>query len=639
MKYNFVLNVINNNVLLDDDIDYARSILKECDDLYYNGINDESFLSDLEYDKFHKICHENINFGKKRIGSSVRGGKIKLPFILGSLDQVYENDCKKWVEKNNWQNEYFVISDKQDGTSGASIHSEIGLDIAYSRGDGYFGADITRHIEKISNYPNVKKDIKIRYEVVYPYKNFYSMKNEVEKNGNVFYKNPRNYTAGKMNSESAPLDFYENVKVIVTSIIDSNLNKSEQYKLCEKLNFKVTPWILVKGSDLTDEFLTKYLIERKNNSDTELDGIVIDLDSSKLRNSLDWDSENPPYSRKFKISDNGIETKVTNVIYRVSKDGYLKPRIEISPVDISGVTITYCTGFNCGFIRDNNINIGSIIKITRQGDVIPHCSEIITKSLTPLLPDENDFGKMEWTETGVDLVLIDKSTSKEYMIGRLLHFSNTLKIAGLKKGLIKKLVDSGIDTIIDVVKLSLDDLKNIIGESAGETVFNSIKNIFSNIRFEKLIDASQTLGRGVGESTGKIIIENMSFDDFINKNFTIEDLEKLPDIGNKTAELIFENHGEFVKFYDQIKDMVNIVCSSNGDLVGIEFLMTGIRDNLLQESIISRGGKMCSTVSAKKDMYLICADVNASSSKISKAREVLQKDRIIDIAEARKRWL
>lgn len=433
------------------------------------------------------------------------------------------------------------------------------------------------------------------------------MKEEYEKSHNSkFYKNPRNYTAGKMNSETAPDDFYENVRVIVTSVIDSALDKDEQYKLCEKLNFEVTPWLKIKGSELSNTFLTEYLLSRKEQSKTELDGIVIDVNSSKIRESLDWDSLNPPYSKKFKVNDNGIETVVTNVIYRVSKDGYLKPRIEFSPIDIGGVTITYCTGFNAGFIRDNNINVGSIIKVTRQGDVIPHCSEIVTESTEPLLPDENDFGKMVWTDSDVDLVLLDKKSSKEYIIGRMLHFSTTLKISGMKKGSITKLVDNGIDTLTAIIQLPEIDYKNIVGESAGKIIFNSLKDVLSKIRFEKLVDASQTLGRGVGESTGKILIENMPFDDFINKNFTVEELEKLPDIGNKTAQLIFDNHHEFVKFYKDNEKYLNVIFPENGELTGLEFLMTGIRDNLLQESIIEKGGKMCSTVSAKRYVFDLC---------------------------------
>ena len=48
---------------------------------------------------------------------------------------------------------------------------------------------------------------------------------------------------------------------------------------------------------------------------------------------------------------------------------------------------------------------------------------------------------------------------------------------------------------------------------------------------------------------------------------------------------------------------------------------------------------MISSVSKKKDMYLICKNVNESGSKLDKARKDLSPDRIIDINEARKLWL
>lgn len=641
-NYETALYIIASQNLTDEQVAVAREIMTECCDLYHNGTDgEETYLTDDEYDAFSVICYKNEKFGKVRVGAEVRGGKIKLPFVLGSLDQTYDDETLKWVKDNGWEDELFVISDKQDGVSGASVHNTTnGLDIAYSRGDGTMGADITRHIDKIPSYSHAKRNVKIRYEVIFPYQDFYDMKENFEKNNSSkFYKNPRNYVAGKMNAETSPQEFYEGVNVIVTSLIDSNMDKIDQYEFARKLGFSVTPYTVVRGSELTQEFLTKHLLWRKSVSPTELDGIVIDINDSKIRESLNWDDKNPPYAKKFKVNASGVKTTVTNVIWRASKDGYMKPRIEVVPVDINGVTITYCTGFNAGFIRDNKINIGSEILITRQGDVIPHCSAVVTQSSEPLLPDETVYGSMSWTETGVDLIVDNKDEVEETIIGKMLHFSNTLKINGLKKGSITKLVNAGIKTLEELILLPETKYKEIVGESAGETIYAGIKKSLTNVRFEVLLDASQTLGRGVGESTGKVLIENLSYEDFMGKNFTVASLESLPDIGEKTAQLIYTNHQNFVDFVKDIEGNVTITFPAIGELTGIEFLMTGIRDNLLQEAIIARGGKMCSSVSAKKDMYLICADVNSSSSKIKKAKDVLPSDRIIDIDTARQKWL
>lgn len=639
-----VLSVLSGNIPEEDyPIDILRGILLEASENYSNMVNpeDEPFLTDYEYDEITKIVKKHIPEYKESIGSEVRGGKIKLPFILGSLDRVFNNEAFEWIIKNNLQDEYFIISDKQDGTSGASIHTENGLVISYSRGDGYEGADITRHIKRITNYPDTKANFKVRYEVITPYELFYTRKVYIESSGKKFYKNPRNYTAGKMNSETADADFFSMVKVIATSMIDSDLDKDKQFKELELYGFETTPYIKVKGKELTEQFLTKYLEERKQKSKTELDGIVIDINSAKIRNSLDWSSENPPYAKKFKITreEDMVTSTVTNVLYEPSKDGYMKPRIEVRPIDINGVTVTFCNGQNCGYIRDNMINIGATVLISRRGDVIPYCESVLIKSDTPLLPTEREYGEMYWTETKVDLVLVDRKSNPQVIINEILHASTTLNLPSLKEGSIKKLVNNGYKSFTEICFAQKEELQEVIGNSAGKLVYEGIVDKFKSVRIETLADASQTLGRGIGERTCKKIFETIGYYNFIEKNFTKEDLIKCEDVGEKTADLIMNNIDDFVEFMNEITGICNIELPSEGELTGLFFCFTGIRDNLLKESIENRGGEFITSISKKKDMYLICKNINEKGSKLDKAKEVLSPDRILDINEARKRWL
>lgn len=625
------------------DINIISEIIKKASEYYANMVNpeDEPFLTDYEYDACVSILKQKLPNFKEVVGSEVRGGKIKLPFILGSLDQAYNNETLEWVIENNLQDELFVISDKQDGTSGASVHTQNGLAISYSRGNGYEGADITRHIKKITNYPDTKENFKVRYEVITPYELFYTKKVFIESSGKKFYKNPRNYTAGKMNSEQADDDFFSMVKVIATSMIDSDHDKDEQYRLLSLYGFEVTPYIVVKGKELTESFLKKYLEERKINSKTELDGIVIDINSSSIRNSMNWNSENPPYSKKFKITreEDMVTSEVTNVLYEPSKDGYMKPRIEIKPVDINGVTITYCNGQNCGYIRDNNINVGTTVLISRRGDVIPYCESVLIPSSSPALPSIEEYGEMEWTETNVDLVLVDKKSNKSVILNEILHASTTLNLPSLKEGSIKKLIDNNVTSFVDICFLDIAELQEIVGNSAGKIIYDGIVDKFKSVRIETLADASQTLGRGIGERTCKKIFETIGYYEFIEKNFSREDLINVEDVGEKTADLILQNIDNFISFMNRIGGICNIELPKQGKLSGLSFLFTGIRDNMLKESIENKGGEFISTVSKKKDMYLICKNINESGGKLDKARQILSPDRIIDIDEARRRWL
>ena len=74
---------------------------------------------------------------------------------------------------------------------------------------------------------------------------------------------------------------------------------------------------------------------------------------------------------KMVLGDQVAEAKVVNVIWTASKDGYLKPRVQIEPVVLGGAKIEYATGFNAKFIVDKKIGVGSVISLVGSGDVIP----------------------------------------------------------------------------------------------------------------------------------------------------------------------------------------------------------------------------------------------------------------------------
>jgi NAD-dependent DNA ligase len=46
------------------------------------------------------------------------------------------------------------------------------------------------------------------------------------------------------------------------------------------------------------------------------------------------------------------DAEVEEVLWNVSKWGLIKPRIKLNPIKLSGVTITYTSGFNAKYITD-----------------------------------------------------------------------------------------------------------------------------------------------------------------------------------------------------------------------------------------------------------------------------------------------
>lgn len=355
----------------------------ETDDLY-NNANAESYLTDAEYDFLYLFIKAQVPTHEYflGVGSEIRGSKIALPFSMGSLTQCYIGDIESWVDKWQLNNEKLIISDKLDGTSAMLIYNNSGqFQISYSRGNGVEGSDISRIMRKMQNCPqsidNDNVAITVRGENIFELSTFnYLQSNFFRKDGKQ-YRNPRNFVAGVMNAEAKDSEIYDYIKFVAYEIVGSKLSKEEQFDKLEGLGFETPYRLTVRGNQLTDEYLGKYLKQRKANSIFEIDGIVICVDNKDKRSLMTptTDTLNPSYSIKYKVQDteNLAVATVVGVDINLSKHGFLKPRINIRPIELDGVTISYCTGFNMKYIYDNKIQPGCKINITRAGNVIPLC--------------------------------------------------------------------------------------------------------------------------------------------------------------------------------------------------------------------------------------------------------------------------
>lgn len=628
---------------IEDDVDVLVKVLELASCVYYNDEDsDLPTISDMEYDALEARLRANSPNHPflSTVGSDVRGGKVDLPIPMGSLDQVYAGETLKWVRDNGWLEENFVISDKQDGTSGLNVYGRSGkFNIAYSRGNGFQGADITRHIREMSCFVDkTSEPCMVREEVIIPDAVFAAWQAECEAKGERVYKNPRNYVAGRMNASESPKWFYDNVHIIATSVVEPKMGKLDQFKFLERNGFEVTPYIVVKGRQLTDEFLLDYLEERRAKSPTAIDGIVIDLDNPDIRANLRRKSSsiNPMYSKKFKVgSDENIAfPKCTGVTYEPSKHGYLKPRVHIEPTQLGGVTISNLTGFNAKFIRDNGIGPGAILQITRSGDVIPYIQNVVEK-VESYLPSADVFGPMHWSENDVDLIL-DDANNRDVTVNILCDVFGMLDVPNLRQGSIEKLVDAGYEAAEDIIKLPESTLKNIVGDSAGSKIYHGIRDKLNPVELHILAGASQKFGRGMGRRKLIKIVEHHGSDKFLDGSLTLDDIRAVDGFEKTTAQLYVDNLPKFIEFLDSIDGYFTLATREvvvGGDLEGVNFMFTGFRDKDAEKDIVARGGTIQSSVN-KDTTYLVTKDVNSTSSKAEKARKLGVK--IIDPLEFKK---
>jgi len=624
------------------DISTLLNILVECNTLYEIDDNG-SYLIDAQYDFLYQFVYAQVPSDKffTGVGSDVRGEKIKLPFTMGSLDQIYVGDMAKWLSDWKLNDEKIAISDKLDGTSGMIVFDNTGeFQIAYSRGDGVEGADISRHMRKMrsvpKNLPDITETITVRGENIFEFASFPYLRNTFTRKDGKRYKNPRNMVAGVMNAEEKDPEIYDFVKFVAYEIVGSTLSKVEQFKKLEKLGFEVPYYIVYDGKDCTDEKLTNLLKLRKQDSPYEIDGIVLDVVSAAKRAEMNptRDTLNPAFTVKYKITsaDNIMEIPVIDVEYNASSHGYWKPRINLKPTEMGGVTVSWATGFNAKFIESNNIGPGAVLRVTRSGDVIPFIMGVVTAAIKPQMPTDEYPWHWSVNDDGdeVDAILDNPEDLPIVAIKRMTRFFEKVDAPLLKLGNIEKLHNKGYD-VIRIITATETELVNILGKN-GTKVFNGLHEKLTNIPLYKIMGAISNQ-RGIGVRRMKKLQTAFGRDGLYKCNDP-DVITSVDGFDTKTAEQAVMVISRFIDFFANVNEFITIAedkaVSLNAILLGEKICMTGFRDKDMGAKIEELGGEVQSGVSGKTTM-LICKDPNSNSGKVKKARD--NGTRIVGIDE------
>jgi DNA ligase (NAD+) len=603
--------------------------LRSWDKAYFNS--DNPVVSDSEYDILKERLRtlDPSNPYLLEVGApEVASRKVKLPYPMGSLNQIPQGEIKDWVKKYNLNKQKIILTDKLDGISCLLVYRDGVLDKAYSRGDGYEGQDITRHVAHVSSVPK-KLAISIEFAVI---RAELIMKKEVFlENFSTEFKNPRNMVAGVFNRKEPEERFLAGVDCVTYEIIDYKDSKGKFYAKTKHgmlgsltiLGFNPVNSDFLDGHELTDDKLERHIIGVKSASPYELDGVVLTVNGyAELETQSSAQSLNPEHSVKYKILDKTAiqETEVVKVHYEISKSGYQKPRVEIKPINIGGVTITFTTGFNGKFILDNGVGPGAKVRMTRSGDVIPYILEV-TKKVDPQFPE----GEWTWNETGVD-ILVNKD-NPEVIFKQVLDFFTSLDVELLKEASLKEIFakfdftgDKYTNILLTMFDLTETEYEKVLGVN-GKKVYASLHRRLENLSMPVLLGSLNYCGVGFGVRKAKALLEQITFDELTKA--TVEQVAELNGFDVKTATAIIRGVPAVVEFMGAAEDFIEFKAEQKVEsaLSGIIVVMTGFRDKDLHQKIELLGGKVASAVSGKTT-HLLQMDVNSASSKSKKAKEL-----------------
>ena len=664
-------------------------LLKKASDCYYNTENfyeatDEEInavCNELNCNRFAVVTDEvfdEIYYKAKEkyslnpyflsVGSAVRVGKVKLPIPLGSMTEVKEGELEKWLVPS-----HYCISAKLDGCSCLLVYENGKLKIAYSRGDGYNGQDITRTVKQLKGVPeNLDEDFTgyVRGEIIIPKEDIPKCIEDLKEETKKEYKNGRNLTAGQLNAEIADKAFLRYAHFVAYNINGWEIETHKMFDKLIELGFIVPFYMLTDNVMMTDDYMRSLIAKLKSSYTYEVDGVIATMEvPDDDHQGFETGTLNPKCSRKIKFGLKDFNTKECEVLgikWQIGKNYKFTPVIQITPVELNGVTVSNVTGHNYKFIMDNNICVGAKGLVTRAGDVIPYWMKT---TWSPL----DNFDKVKenvldnWDDEllqkffnlplntshleidGVDLALGDidaedgspfvddcKIYVDEAYLQQTLYFCTKLGVEFGGYGNISALSNKMGFAIeyTDLLTLPINTFEEVIGVN-GIKFYNSLHQKVENATPTQLADATGCFGEGIGELKLNKIVDK--YGDLPEDKQKVLDTEGWADKSTEQYMFHYKDYSRMVQFFQE-NDMwkgFTIIETTGDKCKGINVVFTGIRSAEMEDVIRQNGGKVLSSFT--KDCNLVIAkDPLGNSGKLQKAKE--KGVEVISLEEAFERY-
>ena len=306
-----------------------ETLLNQARFTYYNG---KPIMSDEAYDRLE----EQLGVVNK-VGYDVDSKDTRYPhaFPMYSLQKSYSS-----LENPNYGAEPVTVTPKLDGAAVSLQYIRGTLSIALTRGDGKQGLDITRnmrflvprHLLPFQGVPIIQ----ITGEVVAP----------------ATIKNSRNYAAGAL-----------------------SLHDSDEFQKRDLtfVAYGVQPYP-------TDNFIEDMMYLNASCFETIIDsdypmfpqdGNSCRIISNKAFEKLGYTSHHPRGAFAKKVRQEGVVTKLLDVVWQVGKSGNVSPVGILEPVNIDGATVSRATLHNIAIIEQLGLEIGCDVEVIRAGEIIP----------------------------------------------------------------------------------------------------------------------------------------------------------------------------------------------------------------------------------------------------------------------------
>ena len=615
---------------------------------YYTKMYDEGHpeISDREWDdmyfqlqsaeRFYNVYYEDSPTQRVNYQVVNELNKVEHNHKMLSLDKTKDTD----VVSSFIGSQPYLAMLKMDGLTCSLRYIGGKLVSAETRGNGLVGEDILHNALVVKNIPNkidYTEELIVDGEIICKYSDFEKFSNE--------YANPRNFASGSIRLLDSAECAKRNLSFVAWEVVKGLEDNSFSKKLnsLSLLGFTVVDNVITKNYE-EDIKLLKYFAEQKG---YPIDGIVFKFDDVEYGKSLGETGHHFKNAIAYKFYDEEYETTLLDIEWTMGRTGVLTPVAILNPIDIEGTEVSRASLHNISIMEELLKYApfkGQKVYVYKANMIIPQISRseelfmdtVVDKFEYIHIPETCPIcgGATKIVQENESKVLMcDNPQCEGKLVNRIEHFfgKKGLDAKGISKATIEKLISWGwVESITDIFELSkhAKEWKNIqgFGEKSVTNILESIERSKS-CALESIISAAgiPLIGRTVARDLAKRFNTYEDFRDAIRNGF---DFTKFDGYG-------YEMHKAISTFnYTELDNIVEnyLTIEKNNDIINVEklkdltFCITGKvhiwknRDELSKE-IEKLGGKVTGSVS-KNTNYLINNDVNSTSAKNNKAKEL-----------------
>ena len=537
-----------------------------------------------------------------------------------------------------------MISWKLDGLTIVLTYRDGALEKAVTRGNGEVGEVVTNNARVFRNLPlhiPYEGELVLRGEAVISYKDFEEINEEIG-DADAKYKNPRNLCSGSVRQLNNEITAKRKVRFYAFTLVnagDVDFHNSRMYQM---------QWLKEQGFDVVENHpVTRETVDEEvdwfasqiGKNEVPSDGLVLVYDDIAYGQSLGTTAKFPRDSFAFKWADEIRETTLKEIEWSPSRTGLINPVAIFEPVELEGTTVSRASVHNISIMEELELGVGDRITVYKANMIIPQIAENLTRSGVKDIPAACPVCggatrvSME-NETKTLYCTNPKCQAKHVKSFTLFVSRDAMNIEGLSEATLEKFIINGyIKDLTDLFHLDryAEEIKNMDG--FGEKSYENLQNSIKTARTTTLPRLVYSLGiPNIGIANAKMICRAFDNDQEKVLNATEEELDEISGVGGVIAKAYVdyfadeEHRDVFRRLLEEVDIPKEEETEDSRKFAGINFVITGSVERFanraeVKEEIEKRGGKVTGSVTSKTN-YLINNDVNSTSSKNRKAREL-----------------